>query len=227
LGNGDWGSKKNEMSDSDFGEDRREYGRKRLDESSAPDDPIRLLVLWLEDARKSGTTDPTAMTLSTVGSEGNPSSRIVLLKKIEAGKLLFFTSMDSRKSRDIITNAHVALHFYWPELERQVKLAGKAQKIEESEANHYFQSRPFESKLAAWVSPQSEVIPNRSYLEDAFEKKRQEYKEEDLIPKPPQWGGYAVSPLRIEFWQGGKHRLHDRLEYLLEEGLWKRVRLAP
>lgn len=215
------------MGDRDFGEERREYRKERLDESSAPDDPVKLLVQWMEDARSSGIMDPTAMTLSTVDSKGIPSSRIVLLKKIDAGKLLFFTSMDSRKAREIKNNASVSLHFYWPELERQVKLGGKAHGIEESEADHYFQSRPFESKLAAWVSPQSEIIPNRSFLEDAFEKKRKEYREEDLIPKPPNWGGYAVSPLRIEFWQGGKHRLHDRLEYLLEDGLWKRVRLAP
>ena len=130
MGKGDWGSKKNGMSDRDFGEDRREYGRKRLDESSAPDDPIKLLVLWLEDARKSGTTDHTAMTLSTVGSEGNPTSRIVLLKKIEAGNLLFFTSMNSRKARDIKTNNHVAIHFYCTEKESQVKMDGKAQKKE-------------------------------------------------------------------------------------------------
>jgi pyridoxamine 5'-phosphate oxidase len=215
------------MGDRDFGEDRREYRKTQLDESMLPDDPLLLLDQWLEQARTSGTIDPTAMTLSTTGPAGIPSSRIVLLKGIEAGKLLFFTSLNSRKAQEIQSNPMVALHFYWPGLERQVKIAGSTQMLEESKAESYFQSRPYESKLSTWISPQSKVIPDRRFLEEAFEKKRNEYGEGDLLPRPPHWGGYAVSPKRMEFWQGGKYRLHDRMEYSLKKGQWKRVRLAP
>lgn len=216
------------MTDSkDFGEVRREYRKAQLNEAILPEDPMELLATWLAEAHASGSLDPTAMNLSTVRADGGPSSRMVLLKKMEAGKLLFFTSLNSRKARDISQNSEVAAHFFWPELERQVKIDGNAQAIDPGEADRYFQSRPFESRLSSWVSPQSEVIPDRQFLEKAFEEKRKEYPETDYIPRPPHWGGFAVTPHRIEFWQGGKHRLHDRMEYLLSEGHWTRVRLAP
>lgn len=211
----------------DWGSVRREYLKEKMDESKLPENPMELFVRWLEEARGSGLTDPTAMTLSTVGPDGMPSSRIVLLKKIEAGKLLFFTSLKSRKAKEIKTNAGVALHFYWPGLERQVKIAGSASLVEKTESDRYFHSRPYESKISAWVSPQSEVIPSREYLDQAHRKLLQKYKKEDVIPRPEDWGGYAISPMRMEFWQGGLHRLHDRFEYLLKEKQWSRVRLAP
>jgi len=213
--------------DRDYGELRREYRKEQLNEARLPEDPMELLAAWLEEADTSGSIDPTAMTLSTVGAEGSPSLRIVLLKKIEFGRLLFFTSLKSRKAQDISIHPKVAAHFYWPELERQIKIAGSIQRLPEEVADQYFQSRPLESKISTWISPQSEVIPDRQFLEEAFEEKRKEFKEDDFIPTPPHWGGYAISPERMEFWQGGKHRLHDRFEYLLREGLWKRVRLAP
>jgi len=211
----------------DFGELRREYSREQLDESKLPEDPMELFAQWLEQARASGLTDPTAMTLSTVGPDGLPSSRIVLLKRIEAGKLFFFTNYGSRKAKEISSGSGVAAHFYWPELERQVKISGCTSIINEKESDHYFQTRPHESKISTWVSSQSEVIPDRKYLELAYEKLLNKYKDSDQIPRPSSWGGYAISPLRIEFWQGGIHRLHDRIEYTLKDKVWSRVRLAP
>jgi len=213
--------------DRDYGELRREYRKEQLNEALLPEDPMELIASWLEEAETSGTMDPTAMTLSTVGPDGMLSSRIVLLKKIESGKLLFFTSLKSRKAREITLFSKVAAHFYWPGMERQIKISGSIQRLPEEVADHYFQSRPVESKISTWISPQSEVIPDRQFLEEAFEEKQKEFKEGDHIPTPPHWGGYAVSPYRMEFWQGGKHRLHDRIEYRLEDGQWKRVRLAP
>ena len=211
----------------DFGEVRREYLKEKLDESMLPENPMELFVHWLEEARGSGLTDPTAMTLSTLGPDGMPSSRIVLLKKIESGKLLFFTSFKSRKAMEMNRDSKVAAHFYWSGLERQVKIAGSASLVDETESDRYFHSRPFESKISTWISPQSEVIPSREYLDQAFQKLLQKYKKEDVIPRPEDWGGYAISPLRMEFWQGGLHRLHDRFEYILKETRWIRVRLAP
>ncbi len=211
----------------DFGDVRREYSREQLDESKLPDDPFGLFALWMDDARISGTMDPTAMTLSTVDGDGFPSSRIVLLKKIESGALLFFTSYESRKAHEIAAGSKVAAHFYWPEMERQVRLEGRASKISENESDHYFQERPYASKIAARVSPQSRKIQDRSFLEKAFREQLKEYQESDHIPRPSDWGGYAIHPVRIEFWQGGKHRLHDRIEYTVDGDKWSRIRLAP
>jgi pyridoxamine 5'-phosphate oxidase len=211
----------------DFGDVRREYSREQLDESNLPDDPFEFFAGWMDEARSSGTIDPTAMTLSTVGGDGFPSSRIVLLKKVESGQLLFFTSYGSRKAHEIAEGSKVATHFYWPELERQVRVEGTSGKIPETESDRYFEERPYESKIAAHVSPQSREIPDRSFLEKAFRERLKEYKENDHIPRPSDWGGYAIIPTRIEFWQGGNHRLHDRIEYTLNGEKWSRIRLAP
>ncbi len=159
----------------DLGNERREYTWDRLEESLLPGDPIELFCNWLEQALDSDNPDPTAMTLSTVERNGQPSSRIVLLKKVEEGKLVFYTNYHSRKSREIRAKARVAAHFYWPELERQVNIAGIARPIEDADSDLYFNSRPYESKITAWASPQSEVIPNREYLEKEFEKYRRKY----------------------------------------------------
>jgi pyridoxamine 5'-phosphate oxidase len=206
---------------------RREYAFDQLDESSITADPLLLLAGWLEDARQSNTPDPTAMTLSTVDANGSPSSRIVLLKRIHQNKLIFFTSYLSKKAREINDNSRVAAHFYWPQLERQVKITGVAEILEDSGSDTYFRSRPFESKLAAWASPQSEVIPDRDHLEQEFQKYYLKFKDSGEVPRPSHWGGYAISPLRIEFWQGGRYRLHDRIEYSLKDEAWSFVRLAP
>ena len=206
---------------------RREYRRDQLDESGLPADPFELLENWMEEATRSGMADPTAMTLSTVDEEGSPSSRIVLLKKIRKEDLVFFTNLNSRKARHITNNPKVAAHLFWPELERQVKIAGTAAKLDDAGSDHYFSSRPFESQVSAWASPQSEVVPDRDFLEREYRKYLDIYKENGDVPRPPHWGGFRVKPRRMEFWQGGPHRLHDRFEYSLGESGWSFVRLAP
>jgi len=206
---------------------RREYKLEQLDESKLPHDPLLLLNTWMEDAIKSGNIDPTAMTLSTVDESNSPSSRIVLIKKIDQNRLIFFTSYKSRKAREIQNRSGVAAHFYWPELERQVKIAGIAEKIKDSDSDLYFSSRPFESQISAWASPQSEVIPDRDYLEQKYQEYLEKHEGSGRVPRPSSWGGFALEPKRMEFWQGGTYRLHDRIEYSLNDKGWSRVRLAP
>jgi pyridoxamine 5'-phosphate oxidase len=211
----------------ELAEERRDYHYGKLDEASLPADPMGLFSGWLEEAISSGNPDPTAMVLATVERNGQPSSRIVLLKKVDDGKLIFYTNYHSRKARAIRVRAWVAAHFYWPELERQVNITGVARPIDDEDSDHYFRTRPYESNLTAWASPQSEVIPDREYLEQEYEKYRKRYKGKEIIPRPAYWGGYAIMPSRIEFWQGGPNRLHDRIEYSKKEEKWNFVRLAP
>jgi pyridoxamine 5'-phosphate oxidase len=211
----------------EFGAVRREYELSRMDESKLPDDPILLFVEWIQKAGTSGIPDPTAMTLSTVDERGSPSSRIVLLKKIDQNRLIFFTNYRSRKAKEIRNNPGVAAHFYWPQLERQLKISGVAQRLEDLESDLYFSSRPFESKVAAWASPQSEVVPDRDYLEKQYQLYLEKYEGSGEVPRPAFWGGIAIDPRYMEFWQGGLHRLHDRFAYTKKEVGWSRVRLAP
>ena len=206
---------------------RREYDLDRLDESTLPADPLELFAAWMGDASRSGNPDPTAMTLSTVDESGSPSSRIVLLKKIDQAKLIFFTNYRSRKAREISHDSRVAAHLYWPLLERQVKISGTAESLENADSDLYFSSRPFESKISAWASPQSDVVPDREYLEEQYRLQLKKFEGSDKVPRPAYWGGYAITPLRMEFWQGGKYRLHDRIEYTLKDEQWSLVRLAP
>ena len=216
-----------ENSHNDLEQVRREYSLDQLDESILPSDPMVLFGAWMERARQSENPDPTAMTLSTVESNGQPSSRIVLLKKIEADRLVFYTNYHSRKAKEIRSRSRVAAHFYWPELERQVKIAGMAGPLEDAESDHYFQSRPLESQVTAWASPQSKVVPDRKYLENEYRKYQEKFKGSKVVPRPAFWGGFAIIPSRMEFWQGGLHRLHDLIEYTLKKKHWSRVRLAP
>jgi len=211
----------------DLGDERREYGGDKLKISELPSDPLTLFTQWIEQALASGNPDPTAMTLSTVDSKGQPSSRIVLLKQLNGNRLVFYTNYNSRKSREIGANAQVAAHFFWPELERQVKIAGIAIRMNAAESDDYFKSRPYDSKIAAWASPQSECIPDREYLENAFKQNMEKFGKSNEIPRPPHWGGYAILPSRMEFWQGGTKRLHDCIEYIKEKGGWTFRRLAP
>ena len=216
-----------DWSDKELERLRREYKLEQLDESLLPDDPLLLLKTWMEEAIKSGNIDPTAMTLSTVDENNSPSSRIVLLKKIDQNRLIFFTSYKSRKAREIQNRSGVAAHFYWPELERQVKITGIAEKVKDADSDLYFSSRPLESQISAWASPQSEVVPDRDYLEQKYREYLEKFEGSDNVPKPSSWGGFALVPKRMEFWQGGRHRLHDRIEYTLMNAKWSRVRLAP
>jgi len=211
----------------DLGGIRREYRLERLEETQLPEDPMVLFHQWLDQARKTENPEPTAMTLSTVDQDGNPSSRIVLLKKMVAGQLWFFTNYESRKAKEMGSHSRVAVHFHWPELERQLRMEGTVSRLPGTASDHYFDSRPRESQIAAWVSPQSKEVPDRAFLEKEQLRYQEKFKGARKIPRPAHWGGFAVSPRRIEFWQGGQFRLHDRIAYGLNEQGWSRVRLAP
>lgn len=206
---------------------RREYTHGRLEGPSLPEDPLVLLSGWLTEARATSHPDPTAMNLSTVDDSGHPSSRMVLLKDLKEGKLVFFTNYMSRKGNEIKNRPEVAAHFYWPELERQVRIEGTAAFLPETLSDTYWRSRPLESKIGAWASPQSQVISDRKTLEASFEQYRQKFQDVKEIPRPAYWGGIAITPLHMEFWQGGVHRLHDRIVYHMQNGGWARFRLAP
>lgn len=211
----------------DLGNERREYGWGRLDEGDLPGEPFALLQKWINDAREAGCPDATAMALSTVERGNQPSSRVVLLKKIEDHRLIFYTNYHSRKSKEIRYHNRVAALFFWAGLERQVKVAGIAHPVDDSDSDRYFATRPFESKIAAWASPQGEEVPDRAYLEQEYNKYLVKFRDKEDIPRPAYWGGIAIRPLRMEFWQGGEHRLHDRIQFTFREDRWNWTRLAP
>jgi pyridoxamine 5'-phosphate oxidase len=182
---------------------------------------------WLQEALQAKVMEPNAMNLATVNSEGRPSARIVLLKGIENQQFTFFTNYQSLKGRELEDNPACALTFFWPELERQVRIEGTAQRVSPDVSEAYFQSRPRTSQIGAWSSPQSSIIDNRKILEERVKQIEQKFSGKDVLPRPHQWGGYAVSPLLIEFWQGRASRLHDRLQFMKEDSVWKIFRLAP
>lgn len=206
---------------------RHEYTRGKLEEAKLPDDPLELFSRWLEEARASGQPEPEAMALSTVERNGQPSSRIVLLKKIQDGWLIFFTNYQSRKAMAMRIHNRVAALFFWPGLERQVKITGIAKTLEDEDSDRYFRTRPLESQLGAWASPQSEEIPDRKCLEEEIERYRKKFANMEHVPRPAHWGGIAILPNRIEFWQGRPARLNDRFEFTRTEKGWRRARLAP
>jgi pyridoxamine 5'-phosphate oxidase len=171
--------------------------------------------------------EPNAMTLATVGADNRPSARIVLLRQVDERGFCFFTNYESRKGHELAANPWAALLFWWGRLERQVRIEGQVEQMSEAESDAYYQSRPTGSRLGAWASAQSEVIANRQVLEDKLAELEREYADREP-PRPPFWGGYRLVPAMFEFWQGGPHRLHDRLRYLRQEdGLWRIERLAP
>lgn len=205
---------------------RTNYQKFELTEQTVDKDPIRQLNLWLKDAIAGQKPDPTAMVVSTLDQEGNPESRVVLLKELTPEGLIFFTNYHSKKGQQIIANQRVSVVFFWPELERQVRIKGKAEKISDEDSESYFLSRPLESQLGAWASPQSEIIESRNILDENYNHFRQ-YFETNEIKKPPHWGGFLIRPEYFEFWQGRSNRLHDRIEFCQEGQNWTIHRLAP
>ncbi len=213
---------------SDIQQLRREYAHSSLDENSVAANPILQFQKWFEEALNSNVLEPNAMTLATCDAAGNPSARIVLLKGLTGDGFVFFTNYQSRKGEELAQNSRVCLVFFWKELERQVRIEGAASKISEQISTEYFQSRPRASQIGAWVSPQSRTVESRQWLEKKYAEIAEKYKDSEALPRPPHWGGYAVKPEKIEFWQGRPSRLHDRILYSLTDSkIWKIERLAP
>jgi len=207
---------------------REDYSKKELDIADVLKNPLKQFENWIKEALQSEVPEPNAMTLSTVSSDGIPSARIVLLKKLNEKGFTFFTNYKSHKGKEMAKNKNVALTFVWLELERQVRIEGVVKKISRKTSEKYFQSRPKKSQMGAWVSSQSKVIKDRSVLEKSMKDLEERYKDEKVLPCPPNWGGYIVQPVKIEFWQGRSSRLHDRIGYKLsKKGKWKMERLAP
>ena len=204
---------------------RKSYERAQLDESSSAAEPFEQFRLWLQQALDAQLPEPNAMTLATVGVDGRPSTRVVLIKGFDARGVVWYTNYESRKGRELAGNPHAALQFHWVELERVVRIEGRVEKASEAESDAYFKSRPLDSRIGAWASPQSQVISSRSVLVGNAAKFGAKYMLNP--PRPPHWGGYRLVPDRFEFWQGRKSRLHDRLRYRLDAGAWVRERLAP
>jgi pyridoxamine 5'-phosphate oxidase len=206
---------------------RKEYNRSSLDQASVNADPIVQFNHWFAEAVDSSIPEPNAMNLATISEDGRPTSRIVLLKGVEGAKFLFYTNYQSQKGKELEKNPPCALNFFWPELERQVRIEGIASRADAASSEKYFQSRPRASQVSAWASPQSTLIADRALLEERVKAIEKRFEGKDALPKPHQWGGYAVEPLEIEFWQGRPNRLHDRIVYTKVDQEWKIHRLAP
>jgi len=204
---------------------RKSYERGALDEAASATDPLRQFEHWLTQALEAKLPEPNAMTLATGGADGRPSTRIVLLKGYDARGIVWYTNYLSRKGRDLATQPMAALQFHWVELERVVRIEGRVEKVEAEESDTYFASRPLDSRIGAWASPQSQVIESRALL--VANAARYGLKFALHPPRPEHWGGYRLAPDTWEFWQGRKSRLHDRLRYRLDAGTWLRERLAP
>lgn len=206
---------------------RKDYRAEKLSETDVKSNPIEQFDHWFDEALKSGIYEPNAMTLATASTDGKPAARIVLLKGFNQDGFVFYTNYLSRKGKELAKNPVVALVFFWPELERQVRIEGTIEKVSKETSEKYFQSRPKESQIGALASPQSQVIADRGLLEKNWKELEKKYADQE-IPKPSFWGGYLVKPQVIEFWQGRSSRLHDRIVYRkADKNNWKIVRLAP
>ncbi len=204
---------------------RKSYERAELSESASHADPLAQFSQWFDEARRGEVPEPNAMTLATVASDLRPSTRIVLIKDFDARGIVWYTNYDSRKGQELAGNPFAALQFHWVLLERVVRIEGRVEKVSDAESDQYYASRPLDSRIGAWASPQSQVIPGRTWL--AAEAARHGARFLLQPPRPPHWGGFRLVPDRWEFWQGRKSRLHDRLRYRLDGGAWVRERLAP
>lgn len=204
---------------------RKSYELAELEEQAAAQEPLRQFELWMAEALAAKVPEPNAMTLATVSPEGRPSTRVVLIKGVDARGLVWYTNYNSRKGRELGGNPFAALQFHWVELERVVRIEGRVERVSEAESDEYFHSRPLDSRLGAWASPQSEVISSRAVLVANAAKVAAQHALHP--PRPPHWGGFRLVPDTWEFWQGRKSRLHDRLRFRLQDGDWLRERLAP
>ena len=210
---------------------RKSYEKSQLLENTIPEDPISLFHKWFYETQEFGGPDASgevnAMTVATIGLDGFPKSRVVLLKKFNEEGFIFYTNYNSEKGKAILNNPNICLSFFWHSMERQVIIKGIAEKTSETISDNYFSSRPDGSKLGAIVSPQSEVIPSRDYLDNKLKELESTYEGKE-IPRPEFWGGFLVRPIEVEFWQGRPNRLHDRIRYQLHAGFnWKIERLSP
>lgn len=212
----------------DLSNHRKSYDKDALLEANTPENPIELFRDWFVAADASeSVTEANAMNIATIGLDGFPKNRIVLLKKFTYEGFIFYTNYDSEKGKAIAENPHICLSFFWQGLERQIIIKGMAEKLAENLSDGYFESRPDGSKLGAWASNQSQVVPSRKELDDALISYEDKFRESE-IPRPKNWGGYLIKPISIEFWQGRPNRMHDRIRYTLEVNLdWKKERLAP
>ena len=206
---------------------RQDYTKASLDVKNVSEDPIVQFEKWFKEALAAEVPEPNAMNLATVNRDGRPSSRIMLLKGVERNKFVFFTNYQSDKGQALEQNPACALTFFWPELERQVRIEGIASRIDEKRSEEYFQSRPRASQIGAWASPQSTLLDNRDILEQRVKQMEERFKDLTVLPKPKQWGGFEVEPVLIEFWQGRPSRLHDRIRYIRTDNSWKIYRLSP
>jgi len=204
---------------------RKSYEKAELNEEASHADPLKQFDQWLQEALRAEIPEPNAMTLATVSKANRPSTRPVLIKGYDERGIVWYTNYESRKGMELSENPWAALQFHWVELERVVRIEGRVEKVSDKESDEYFRSRPFDHRIGAWSSPQSQVIANRTVIEKAAAKYSQEYPQDP--PRPKNWGGYRLKPELWEFWQGRKSRLHDRLRYRLDGGKWVRDRLAP
>ena len=205
---------------------REEYMAQSLNESDVLDSPIEQFKIWFGEAAVAKIYEPNAVILATSSKIGIPSARVVLLKAISEKGFDFFTNFQSRKGTQLLENPNAAMVFYWAELERQVRIEGQVDKLTNEESDKYFETRPVGSRLGAWASPQSRVITDRDWLEENHNQIREKFKH-GQVPRPENWGGYRLKPHLVEFWQGRQNRLHDRIEYIIEDDDWKIRRLAP
>lgn len=206
---------------------RRDYARRVLREEDAATDPMMQFQVWFEEAVRAELVDVNAMTLATVSDGGDPAARTVLLRGLDGRGFVFFSNYESAKARDLAARPRACLLFFWAEIERQIRITGDVAKVSEAESAAYFQSRPLESQLGAWASPQSAPLADRAELEARLAQIRERFQGQ-TVPLPPFWGGYLVTPTSLEFWQGRPSRLHDRLLYTRQsDGSWARTRLAP